>query len=187
MRVNYPSETQQASGDVYLLSHHHPEVEGAEFAVFTDSSRRYVDCTEGVCRLLGYERSELLVRTIDNVSFHDDEVSKLFAEYLQRGRMDGEYVLRHKSGAPVPIRYRAFVFSDGCTAAVWDPVKSWRELYLSALVEIDPAELKRKVEIALPAVERRAQELKNSGAAPNAEQQSLRDAASALKSLMRST
>ena len=91
-----------------------------------------------------------------------DEVSTLFAEYLQRGRMDGEFVLRHKSGAPVPIRYRAFVFSDGCTAAVWVPIKSWRELYLSALVEIDPAALKRKVEIALQAVERRALEMKNS-------------------------
>jgi PAS domain-containing protein len=187
MRVNYPSETHQASGDVYLLSHHHPEVEGAEFAVFTDSSRRYVDCTDGVCHLLGYERSELLVRTIDNVSFHDDEVSKLFVEYLQRGRMDGEYVLRHKSGAPVPIRYRAFVFSDGCTAAVWDPIKSWRELYLSALVEIDPAVLKRKVEIALQAVERRAQEIKNSSTSATSEQQSLRDAASALKSLLRTS
>ncbi len=187
MRVNYSSATHRSSGDVYLLSHRHPEVDGAEFAVFTDSSRRYVDCTDGVCRLLGYDRSELLVRTIDNVSFHDDEVSKLFAEYLQRGRMDGEYVLRHKSGAPVPIRFRAFVFTDGCTAAVWEPLKSWRELYLAALVEIDPAILKRKVEVAFQAVERRTQELKNSSAAPTSEFQSLRDAASALKSLMRTS
>lgn len=187
MRVNYPSETHKISGDVYLFSHHHPEVEGAEFAVFTDSSRRYVDCTDGVCRLLGYERSELLARTIDNVSFHDNEVSKLFAEYLHRGRMDGEYVLRHKSGTPVPIRYRAFVFSDGCTAAIWDPIKSWRELYLAALVEIDPAVLKSKVEVALQAVERRTQEIRNSGVPPTGEQQSLRDAASALKSLLRTS
>lgn len=170
-----------------MLSHHHPEVDGAEFAVFTDSSRHYVDCTDGVCRLLGYDRSELLVRTIDNVSFHDKEVSKLFAEYLQRGRMDGEYVLRHKSGAPVPIRYRAFVFSDGCTAAVWDPLKSWRELYLAALVEIDPAVLRGKVETALQAVERRTQEIRNSSTSATSEQQSLRDAASALKSLLRTS
>jgi PAS domain-containing protein len=187
MRVNYPSETHQPSGEVILLSHHHPEVDGAEFAVFTDASRRYVDFTDGVCHLLGYERSELLARTIDNVSFHDNEVSRLFAEYLQRGRMDGEYVLRHKSGTPVPIRYRAFVFSDGCTAAIWDPIKNWRELYLSALVEIDPSVLRRKVEIALQAVERRVQEIKNSGIPPTAEQQSLRDAASALKSLLRTS
>ncbi|MDP9337296.1 MAG: PAS domain-containing protein [Acidobacteriota bacterium] len=187
MRVNYYSEDSNSSGDVYLLSHHHTEVDGSEFVVFTDPSRRYVDCTDGVCRLLGYDRSELLARTIDNVSFDAAQVCQLFADYLQRGRMDGEYVLRHKSGTPVPIRYRAFVFPDGCTAAVWEPIKNWRELYLSALVEIDPAILKRKLEIALHAVERRTQELKNSAAAPPSEQQSLRDAASALKSLMRTS
>jgi PAS fold len=169
-----------------LLSHHHPEMDGAEFAVFTDSSRRYVDCTEGVCRLLGYERSEMLARSIENVSFHDAEVSKQFAEYLRRGKMDGEFVLRHKSGDPIPIRYRAFVFDDGCIAAVWDPIKDWRELYLAALVEIDPAKLKRKAEIALLAVQQRTQELKSVPATPHSEQQSLRDASSALQSLLKS-
>jgi hypothetical protein len=168
-----------------LLSHRHPEVEGAEFAVFTDPSRRYVDCTDGVCRLLGYDRGELLVRSIDDVSFHAGEVSKLFAEYLQCGRMHGEFVLRHKSGTPIPIRYQAFVFTDGCTAAVWEPVKDWRELYLAALVEIDPATLKRRAELALQAVQHRTRELKNIPAAPHPEQQSLRDAAAALQSLLR--
>jgi PAS domain S-box-containing protein len=170
-----------------LLSHGHPEVNGAEFVVFTDPSRRYLDCTDGICRLLGYQRSEMLARSIENVSFHDGEVSKLFAEYLRRGQMDGEFVLRHKDGSPIPIRYRAFVFNDGCIAAVWDPIKDWRELYLSALVEIDPARLKRKAEIALLAVQQRMQELKSVPATPHSEQQSLRDAASALQSLLKSS
>jgi PAS domain-containing protein len=124
-----------------LLSHRHPEVEGAEFVVFADHSRKYLDCTEGVCRLLGYERSEMLARSIENVSFDDREVPTQFAEYLRRGKLDGEYVLRHKDGNPIPIRFRAFVFADGCIAAVWEPIKDWRELYLSALVEIDPTKL----------------------------------------------
>ncbi len=187
MRITYSTERQQSSGDPYLLSHRHPEMEGAEFAVFTDPSRRYVDCTDGVCRLLGYDRQELLASSIDNVSFHAAEVSKLFAEYLQRGEMNGEFVLRHKAGTPIPIRYRAFVFTDGCTAAVWEPIKDWRELYLAALVEIDPAALKRRAELALQAVQQRTRELKNIPAAPSSEQQSLRDAASALQSLLRST
>jgi PAS domain S-box-containing protein len=174
-------------GGFPLLSHRHPEVDGAEFVVFTDPSRRYVDCTDGVCRLLGYARSEMLARSIENVSFHDGEVSKLFAEYLRRGRMDGEFVLRHKDGNPIPIRYRAFVFDDGCAAAVWEPIKDWRELYLSALVEIDPAKLKHKAEIALRSVQQRTQELKGIPATPDSEQQSLRDAASALQSLLKSS
>lgn len=170
-----------------MLSHSHPEVEGAEFVVFTDPSRRYVDCTDGVCRLLGYDRSEMLARSIEHVSFHDGEVSKLFAEYLRRGKMDGEFVLRHKDGKPIPIRYRAFLFTDGCAAAVWEPIKDWRELYLSALVEIDSAKLKHKAEMALQAVHQRTQELKSVPATPHSEQQSLRDAASALQSLLKSS
>ena len=170
-----------------MLSHSHQEVDGAEFVVFADPLRRYVDCSAGVCRLLGYDRSEILARSIENVSFHDGEVSKLFAEYLRRGKMDGEFVLRHKSGDPIPIRYRAFVFDDGCFAAVWDPIKDWRELYLAALVEIDPAKLKRKAEIALLAVQQRTQELKSVPATPHSEQQSLRDASSALQSLLKSS
>ena len=187
MRVNYHTASASKSGGVVLLSHTHPEVEGAEFVVFTDPSRKYVDCTDSVCRLLGYQRSEMLARTIENVSFHDAEVSKLFAEYLRRGKMDGEFVLRHKNGNPIPIRYRAFVFADGCTAAVWEPIKDWRELYLSALVEIDPAKLKHKAEVALLAVHQRTQELNSVPATPHSEQQSLRDATSALRALLKSS
>jgi len=187
MHVNYPTVAASKSGGFLLLSHRHPEVDGAEFVVFTDPSRRYVDCTDGVCRLLGYQWSEMLACTIENVSFDDGEVSKLFAEYLRRGKMDGEFVLRHKEGNPIPIRYRAFVFDDGCIAAVWEPIKDWRELYLSALVEIDPAKLKHKAESALLAVQQRTQELKRVHATPHSEQQSLRDAASALQSLLKSS
>lgn len=187
MHVNCSQEASRQSGDAFLLSHHHPEVEGQEFVVFTDSARHYVDCTNGVCRLLGYSRGEIMERTIDSVSFHDEQVSKLFAEYLERGQLDGEFVLKHKSGKPVPIRYRAFVFSDGCAAAVWEPIKDWRELYLAALVEVDTVQLKRKIDIALAAVQQRTEEVKNSGAGIHPEQQSLRDAASALQSLKRTT
>jgi PAS domain-containing protein len=187
MRVNYPTASAPKPGVFLLLSHGHPEVDGAEFVVFTDPLRRYVDCTDGVCRLLGYQRPEMLARSIENVSFHDGEVSKLFAEYLRRGKMDGEFVLRHKDGSPIPIRYRAFVFDDGCAAAVWEPIKDWRELYLSALVEIDPAKLKHKAGIALLAIQQRTQELKTVPATPHSEQQSLRDATSALQSLLKSS
>jgi PAS domain-containing protein len=169
-----------------LLSHHHPEVEGAELAVFTDPSRRYVDCTDGICRLLGYERQEMLARTVVEVSFNAGEVSQLFTEYLRRGEMNGEFVLRHETGRPIPIRYRAFVFTDGCTAAVWEPIKDWRELYLAALVEIDTAALKNRADIALQAIQKRSRELKNVSGAPSSELQSLRDATSALQSLLRS-
>ena len=136
-----------------VLHHAHPELRGAKFVVFADASRRYVDCSEAACSLLGYTRDEMLSKTVEDVSYNVNEVPHLFAQYLKTGAMEGEFVLRHKSKAPIPIRFKAFVFSDGCNAAVWDPINDWREPYLAALLEMDPGKLKRKLEVALVAIE----------------------------------
>jgi PAS domain S-box-containing protein len=168
-----------------LLDHGHPELHDAEYVVFADSARRYTDASDGACRLVGYSREEFLRLSIEDVSFHDDEVSRLFSEYLKRGEQQGEYVLRHKSGTPVPIRYRALLFPDGCSAAIWEPIKDWRELYLAALVEVDSKKLKSKLDAALQAVQQRTRELTAISSAPNSELQALRDASSALQTLLR--
>lgn len=167
-----------------MLQHAHPELRGAEYVVFADASRRYLDCTEAACTLLGYTRDEILRMTVDDVSFNINDVPKLFAQYLETGAMEGEYVLRHKEGTPIPIRYRAFVFNDGCNAAIWQPIRDWREPYLAALLEMDPAKLKRKLDVALAAVER-ARASQDPKAQTVAERQAVADAHSALNSLRR--
>ena len=94
--------------------------------------------------------------------------------------MEGEYVLRHKTGTPIPIRYRAFVFPDGYNAAIWKPIKDWRALYLGALLELDPSKLRKRIDIALAAVYLRMVESTDPG-----ENQTLRDAQSAPQALLR--
>jgi hypothetical protein len=169
-----------------LRNHSHPEVEAAEYVVFADSSRRYVDCSDGVARLLGYSRAEMLEKTVDDVSFHNKEVAKLFGLYLNQGGMEGDYVLRDKTGMPVPIRYRAFVLADGCNAAIWEPIKDWRELYLAALVEFDPTKLRQRIDIALAAVHQQMRELEREPQSDRSGQErTLRDALSALQALQR--
>jgi PAS domain S-box-containing protein len=168
-----------------MLRHNHPELNGAEYIVFADEKRRYTDATERVCTLLGYSRKELLTKTVDDVSYKVADVPKIFAQYLKSGAMEGDYVVQHQDGSAIPIHFRAFTFPDGCNAAIWDPITDWRQPYLAALLETNPAELKRKVEIALTAVDR----ARNSTPAPGHgadEQQALRDAQSALKVLARS-
>lgn len=99
--------------------------------------------------------------------------------------MEGDCVVQHKDGTAIPIHFRAFALSAGCNAAIWDPIKDWREPYLSVLLETSAAELKRKVEIAVSAVDRAP----NSSDKPQLtadEQQALRDARSALNMLARS-
>jgi PAS domain-containing protein len=166
-----------------MLSHRHPELKGEEYVVFADASRRYLDCSDGVCQLLGYSRAEFLKRTIDDLSYDVAQVPKLFAKYLKSGALEGEHVLQSKSKSPIPIRYKAFVFHDGCKAAIWYPIKDWRESYLGAILEPDRAKLKGKLEIALNTI-RATQETKYVSSNPR-ERQAMEDARSALTALMR--
>ncbi len=135
-----------------MLAHSHQELKDAPYVVFVDSTRRYVDCSDAVCELLGYSREQLFAKRIEDISYDINEVPKLFSQYLQSGTLEGEYVLQRQDHTPLPIRYKAFVFSDGCCAAIWEPVGGWKELYLAALVEIDPAKQKQKIELAVNSI-----------------------------------
>ncbi|HEV2696899.1 MAG TPA: response regulator [Terriglobales bacterium] len=103
-------------------SHSHPELEG-EYIVFADEHRRYVDVTDSVCGLLGYSRPELLKMTIDDVTapVMRSKTAPLFQQYLADGRLKGEYILLHRDGREIPIKYTATIFPDGCMAANWEP------------------------------------------------------------------
>jgi len=135
-----------------MLSHNHPELRDARYVVFVDSSRRYVDCSDGVSELLGYTREEMLKKTIDDISYDVAEVPTLFKRYLEIGWLQGEYILQRKDRIPLPIRYQAFVLSDGCIAAIWEPIKGWRQPYMAALLELDPRNQRRAIERALAAL-----------------------------------
>jgi PAS domain S-box-containing protein len=167
-----------------MLQHDHSELKGAEFVVFADAKRRYTDCTSAVSTLLGYSREELLKKTIEDVSYKMANVPQIFGQFLQRGTMEGDYVLQHKDGSAIPIHFRALTLSDGCNAAIWSPINDWREPYLAALIETDPNKLKRKVEVAQSAIER---VLRNAEAEHKTaqEQQALRDAVLALRTVAR--
>jgi hypothetical protein len=143
-----------------------------------------VDCSDSVELLLGYKRQELLQKTINDVSCHRDEVNQLFKRYLDAGMLAGEYVLMAKDLTPVLIRYQAFVFSDGCLAATWEPLHDWRELYMAALLEVDPVKLRHKTEIALAAIQARTSQHASQTVE---ERQSIQDAMSALRVLMKNS
>jgi len=168
---------------IRIRSHAHPQLDG-KYVVFSNSSRHYLDCSDGVCDLLGYTRMELTSMTIDEASYRPQRTSGLFEQYIHTGKMEGQYILRHKSGKPIFIQYRSEVFPDGCMAAVWEPVEDWKQLYQSAMLEFDPSKLRDRVETAQHAVEHRMRELGDSTTA-TPEYQQLRDALSGLRVLAR--
>jgi len=164
-----------------MLEHQHPELESEKYVVFVDAARRYTDCSDAVCELLGYDRSEILNKTIDDLSFDRTSVFRLFEKYVQEGLQDGEYILKDKAGKPLLIKYRAWVFNDHCNAAAWSPAEEWEQLYLAALLELDLDALVHKINLALGAIKKR--ELSLNGHYSEVRQK-LRDANSALRKLL---
>jgi len=165
----------------YVSEHFHPELEAQKYVVFVDATRRYTDCSVDVSSLVGYDRAELLNMKIDDLSFDNFCVPHLFERYLREARQHGEYILRHKNGSPILIRYRAWVFDDGCLAATWVPAEEWEQLYLQALLETSPVQLKAKVNAAMSAIQKRRSSL-SVGDSPEISQK-LNDAYEALRAI----
>jgi CheY-like chemotaxis protein len=168
---------------IRIRSHSHPQLD-AKYVVFSNSSRQYLDCSDGVCELLGYTRMELTSMTIDEASYRPQRTGGIFEQYVQTGKLEGQYILRHKSGKPIFIEYRSEIFPDGCMAAVWEPVRDWKQLYQSAMLEFDRSKLRDRVETAQHAVQHRIREL-GEGTTASPEYQQLRDALSGLRVLGR--
>jgi PAS domain-containing protein len=165
-----------------MRNHCHPELEAAKYVVFVNSGGRYTDCSDDVCTLVGYARSEILTMDIVDLSFDKISVSPLFEKYQREARQNGEYILRHKNGTPILIHYNAWVFEDGCHAAAWELAEDWEQLYLAALLETRPSTLREKVNAALSAIQKRETSF---GAAETPDtRQKLSDAREALRTLL---
>jgi CheY-like chemotaxis protein len=93
-----------------------------EYVAFANPERKYTEVTEGFCRLLGYSRQEMLQMRIDQVAAAPEEVPERWQHFVNRGALEGEIVLRHRSGALVPVTYKSKVFPDGCMVARMEPL-----------------------------------------------------------------
>ena len=115
----------QADGAGSPASHIHPEI-GGDYVVFVNPNRQYVEVSDSVCSLLGYTRSELLTKTIDDVTAPElrGSVSETFQQYVNSGGQSGKHLLLARDGRRVPIKYESRVFPDGCLVAWWEPLKS---------------------------------------------------------------
>ena len=95
----------------------------SDIIAIVNEERRYIEVSDGVCKLVGYSKEELLNMNIDALSHPSvSNTPELFEQYVRDGFQEGNFVLQHKSGAAVPIRYRARVLPDGSFAAEWFPI-----------------------------------------------------------------
>lgn len=138
-----------------MSSHSHRELQNAKYVVYFDSDRQYVDCSEPVVELFGYGHRAIVRKTIDDISYWKNDVPNLFKDFLRRGHQEGEHIVRQERGAPIPIRYQAYAFSDGCKAATIEVMDDWRARYFEVVSEADQRKLARRVDVAVAAVYQR--------------------------------
>jgi PAS domain S-box-containing protein len=62
-----------------------------DYVACVNTKRRYVAVTDGVCKLLGYSRQELLRKSIDEISAPEirETVPETFNQYVTQGRHGG--------------------------------------------------------------------------------------------------
>ncbi len=161
---------------IQIRSHEHEELQ-SKYVVFADSRRRYVDCSDAVCDLIGYSRPELLDRSIEDVSRDLNQVVNLFEDFRRQTMQSGEFLVIHKEGRSISLRYDSYFFCDGCIAAVWEPQDTWRQAYEAALVEVDDMKLRALVH------EARAQIYARLGATSNLGRQERQELSDALQNL----
>jgi PAS domain S-box-containing protein len=118
-----PEVLLQKVGELIMREHGHAELT-TEYFAFVDRLRVYVHVSDGVCKLLGYDRDELIGKRIDDVTYPESaDVPTLFHRYLHDGAQEGRFRLRHKNGQPVLINYKARVLEDGCLVSEMQPVQ----------------------------------------------------------------
>lgn len=166
-----------------MLGHSHPQLKQAKYVVFVDSDRQYIDCSEGVCHLVGDSRKNILDKRIDDLSYGVDRVPHLFAKFLRQGNLNGEHIIRQSNGAPLPIRYCSYFFSDGCKAATWEVITDWRAAYLTTLTSRANKDRGVTLDVALAAIYQRLSAPEAPGLASDDERSAVVDALSELQNL----
>ena len=95
------------------------------YVVLANPQRVWLEVSDGVCKLLGYAREELIGKQIDDLAAPEwkPQTAELFEEFVAARAMDGEFALVHKLGHRVTFEYKARVFPDGAMIAYWYPRK----------------------------------------------------------------
>lgn len=118
-----PEELLAVLGEALIRSHGHEVPEDGCY-MFVDENRRYIHVTDAATELLGYERGELIGRTIDQISAPEMDVSSRFEAYVENGFQKGTFRLRRQDGSIVNLAYSAEVLPDGCMVSRLTPAKS---------------------------------------------------------------
>lgn len=84
-----------------------------DYGTVVNSERRFVDVSDSFCKLLGYRKEELIGKEFDYVTVPGtNDIPTVFCLFARLGYMHGLWMLRHRTGKGVLVRYEVWVRSD---------------------------------------------------------------------------
>jgi PAS domain S-box-containing protein len=85
-----------------------------EYTTVVNPRRQFVEVSPSFCKLLGYTQGELIGRSYDEFTVPGtSNIPSVLELFLQNGHMEGIWVLAHRSGTKLFVRYEASLRKDG--------------------------------------------------------------------------
>jgi PAS domain S-box-containing protein len=78
-----------------------------------DKNRKYVEVSEEFCKLVGYKAEELIGTSYDRLTVPNTaDISTTYNLFTRLGYMHGLWMLAHRTGYRIVIRYEAWLQPD---------------------------------------------------------------------------
>lgn len=89
------------------------EWSGQEFVTVVDRGRRYVEVSDSFCKLVGYDRDELLQKKYDDVTASNtSNIETILSLFEKLGYMHGLWMLVSREGTRILVRYESWLRPD---------------------------------------------------------------------------
>jgi PAS domain S-box-containing protein len=84
-----------------------------DYTAVVDMDRRYIEVSDSFCDLVGYQREELIGKTYDEITAPStNDIPIVFGLFVKNGYMHGLWMLVHRRGTHILVRYEAWMRPD---------------------------------------------------------------------------
>jgi PAS domain S-box-containing protein len=85
-----------------------------DYLVIVDADRKFREVSESFCKLLGYRREELIGKKYDDFTAPmTNDIEIVLELFLKMRYMHGIWVLLHRKGTKIIVRYESWLRPDG--------------------------------------------------------------------------